>query len=118
MSNDEAARFAEEWNEDLEKMEAFVLEEKKIVKLPEDEKEIFHYSSTNRTGERQSIGWRIRTLVLTSRTWSFLCTEITQACQRLAMNLAGKLIMSYSCDHTFVIFSFQNGPYMCNLTKF
>ena len=42
MSNDEAARIAEEWNEDLEKMEAFVLEGKKFVKLPEDEKGIFH----------------------------------------------------------------------------
>ena len=42
MSNDEAARLAEEWNEDLEKMEAFVLEGKKFVKLPEDEKGIFH----------------------------------------------------------------------------
>ena len=42
MSNDEATRLAEEWNEDLEKMEAFVLEGKKFVKLPEDEKGIFH----------------------------------------------------------------------------
>jgi len=42
MNNDEAARLAEEWNEDLEKMEAFVLEGKKFVKLPEEEKGIFH----------------------------------------------------------------------------
>ena len=37
MGNEEAAHLAEEWNEDLEKMEAFVLEGKKFVKLPEEE---------------------------------------------------------------------------------
>jgi hypothetical protein len=42
MSKEEAAHLAEEWNEDLEKMEAFVLEGKKFVKLPEDERGIFH----------------------------------------------------------------------------
>merc|ERR1719210_741172 len=42
MSSEEAAHLAEEWNEDLEKMEAFVLEGKKFVKLPEDERGIFH----------------------------------------------------------------------------
>ena len=42
MSKVEADRLAEEWNEDLEKMEAFVLEGKKFVKLPEEEKGIFH----------------------------------------------------------------------------
>jgi hypothetical protein len=41
MSKEEAAHLAEEWNEDLEKMEAFVLEGKKFVKLPEEEKGIF-----------------------------------------------------------------------------
>ena len=39
---EEAALFAEECNEDLEKMEAFVLEGKKFVKLPEAERGIFH----------------------------------------------------------------------------
>ena len=42
MSSNEAARLAEEWNEDLEKMEYFVLEGKKFVKLPEEEKGIFY----------------------------------------------------------------------------
>ena len=42
MSAEEASHLSEEWNEDLEKMEAFVLEGKKFVKLPEDEKGIFH----------------------------------------------------------------------------
>ena len=39
---EEAARLAEDWNEDLEKMEAFVFEGKKFVRLPEEEKGIFH----------------------------------------------------------------------------
>ncbi len=42
MATDEATRLAEEWNEDLEKMEAFVLEGKKFVKLPEEERGVFH----------------------------------------------------------------------------
>ena len=42
MSKEEASHLSEEWNEDLEKMEAFVLEGKKFVKLPEDERGIFH----------------------------------------------------------------------------
>lgn len=42
MSKEEATHLAEEWNEDLEKMEAFVLEGKKFVKLPEDERGVFH----------------------------------------------------------------------------
>ena len=42
MTPSEAATLSEEWNEDLEKMEAFVLEGKKFVKLPEDEKGVFH----------------------------------------------------------------------------
>jgi len=42
MSLDETRRVAEEWNEDLEKMEAFVLEGKKFVKLPEEERGVFH----------------------------------------------------------------------------
>ncbi|KAH7943533.1 hypothetical protein HPB52_009189 [Rhipicephalus sanguineus] len=37
MSKEEAAQLMEEWNEDLEAMEAFVLEGKKFVKLPEEE---------------------------------------------------------------------------------
>ena len=46
MSKEEAAHLSEEWNEDLEKMEAFVLEGKKFVKLPEEEKGIFHASDS------------------------------------------------------------------------
>lgn len=42
MTEAEAKHLAEEWNEDLEKMEAFVLEGKKFVKLPEEERGIFH----------------------------------------------------------------------------
>jgi len=42
MSTEEAARLSEEWNDDLEKMEAFVLEGKKFVKLPEEERGVFH----------------------------------------------------------------------------
>ena len=42
MSNEKAARYIEEANEDLEKMEAFVLEGKKFVKLPEQERGLFH----------------------------------------------------------------------------
>ena len=42
MSADVAAQFAEEWNEDLESMQAFVLEGKKFVKLPEEERGVFH----------------------------------------------------------------------------
>ena len=34
--------FMQDWNEDLEKMEAFVFEGKKFVKLPEEEKGIFY----------------------------------------------------------------------------
>ena len=46
MPAEEAAHLSEEWNEDLEKMEAFVLEGKKFVKLPEDERGIFHSSDS------------------------------------------------------------------------
>eukprot|EP00096_Caligus_rogercresseyi_P008686 TRINITY_DN2799_c3_g1_i2.p1 TRINITY_DN2799_c3_g1~~TRINITY_DN2799_c3_g1_i2.p1 ORF type:complete len:447 (-),score=161.92 TRINITY_DN2799_c3_g1_i2:1163-2503(-) len=42
MSDKESAQLSEEWNVDLEKMEAFVLEGKKFVKLPEEEWGIFH----------------------------------------------------------------------------
>ncbi len=42
MTREESAHLSEEWNEDLEKMEAFVLEGKKFVKLPEDERGVFH----------------------------------------------------------------------------
>merc|ERR1712077_183118 len=42
MSKEEATHLSEEWNEDLEKMEAFVLEGKKFIKLPEEERGIFH----------------------------------------------------------------------------
>merc|ERR1712001_697745 len=42
MTSEEAEHLAEEWNEDLEKMEAFVLEGKKFIKLPEEERGIFH----------------------------------------------------------------------------
>ena len=42
MPKEEAARLAEDRNEDLEKMEAFVFEGKKFVKLPEEEKGIFY----------------------------------------------------------------------------
>merc|ERR550525_397230 len=42
MTQEEATHLSEEWNEDLEKMEAFVLEGKKFVKLPEEERGIFH----------------------------------------------------------------------------
>uniref|UniRef100_A0A0K2U430 Gelsolin-like domain-containing protein n=1 Tax=Lepeophtheirus salmonis TaxID=72036 RepID=A0A0K2U430_LEPSM len=42
MAKEEAQQLSEEWNEDLEKMEAFVLEGKKFVKLPEEERGIFH----------------------------------------------------------------------------
>ncbi len=42
MSKEEASHLSEEWQEDLEKMEAFVLEGKKFVKLPEDERGIFY----------------------------------------------------------------------------
>jgi len=41
MPKNEAEHLAEEWNEDLEKMEAFVLEGKKFVKLPDNERGIF-----------------------------------------------------------------------------
>lgn len=37
MPPDEAQQLAEEWNEDLEAMESFVLEGKKFVRLPDDE---------------------------------------------------------------------------------
>ena len=42
MTDEEALHLSEEWNEDLEKMEAFVLEGKKFIKLPEEERGIFH----------------------------------------------------------------------------
>ncbi|XP_029850864.2 protein flightless-1 [Ixodes scapularis] len=42
MSKEEAKQLMEEWNEDLEAMEAFVLEGKKFVKLPEEELGHFH----------------------------------------------------------------------------
>ena len=42
MTQEEATHLSEEWNEDLEKMEAFVLEGKKFIKLPEEERGIFH----------------------------------------------------------------------------
>jgi hypothetical protein len=37
MSASEAQQLSEEWNEDLEAMESFVLEGKKFVRLPEEE---------------------------------------------------------------------------------
>jgi hypothetical protein len=37
MSSSEAQQLSEEWNEDLEAMESFVLEGKKFVRLPEEE---------------------------------------------------------------------------------
>ncbi|XP_023016782.2 FLII actin remodeling protein isoform X1 [Leptinotarsa decemlineata] len=42
MSLSEAQQLMEEWNEDLEAMEALVLEGKKFVRLPEEELGIFH----------------------------------------------------------------------------
>ncbi|KAL4240866.1 hypothetical protein ACF0H5_001651 [Mactra antiquata] len=42
MPKDEAEQLIEEWNEDLDGMEAFVLEGKKFVRLPENEIGIFH----------------------------------------------------------------------------
>ncbi|CAG2120389.1 unnamed protein product, partial [Medioppia subpectinata] len=45
MSKTEANQLTEEWNEDLEAMEAFVLEGKKFVKLPEQE--FGHFYSGN-----------------------------------------------------------------------
>merc|ERR1712001_646111 len=42
MTTEEATHLSEEWNEDLEKMEAFVLEGKKFIKLPEEERGICH----------------------------------------------------------------------------
>ena len=38
----EAQQLMEEWNDDLERMEAFVLEGKKFVRLPENELGIFY----------------------------------------------------------------------------
>jgi hypothetical protein len=37
MSASEAQQLSEEWSEDLEAMESFVLEGKKFVRLPEEE---------------------------------------------------------------------------------
>jgi hypothetical protein len=37
MSASEAQQLSEEWNEDLEAMESFVLEGRKFVKLPQEE---------------------------------------------------------------------------------
>lgn len=37
----EAMQLMEEWNEDLEAMECFVLEGRKFIKLPEEEKGIY-----------------------------------------------------------------------------
>lgn len=37
MSSSEAQQLMDEWNDDLETMEAFVLEGKKFVRLPEEE---------------------------------------------------------------------------------
>lgn len=37
MSASEAQQLMDEWNDDLETMEAFVLEGKKFVRLPEEE---------------------------------------------------------------------------------
>ncbi|KAK3582011.1 hypothetical protein CHS0354_039677 [Potamilus streckersoni] len=42
MTMEEAEQLIEEWNEDLDGMEAFVLEGKKFVRLPDDERGIFH----------------------------------------------------------------------------
>ncbi|XP_052819033.1 protein flightless-1 homolog isoform X1 [Mya arenaria] len=42
MPKEEAEQLIEEWNEDLDGMEAFVLEDKKFVRLPENEIGIFH----------------------------------------------------------------------------
>lgn len=42
MPKEEAEQLIEEWNEDLDGMESFVLEGKKFVKLPENEVGIFH----------------------------------------------------------------------------
>lgn len=43
MTKEEAAQLMEEWNEDLEAMEAFILEGRKFVRLPEEE--IGHFYS-------------------------------------------------------------------------
>lgn len=40
----EAQQLAEDWNYDLDAMEAFVLEGKKFIRLPEEELGIFHSS--------------------------------------------------------------------------
>ncbi|XP_077979602.1 protein flightless-1 homolog isoform X2 [Glandiceps talaboti] len=42
MSQSEADQLMEEWNEDLDSMEPFVLEGKKFVRLPEEETGLFH----------------------------------------------------------------------------
>lgn len=45
MSTSEAQQLMTEWSEDLEAMEAFVLEKRKFVRLPEDE--LGHFYSGN-----------------------------------------------------------------------
>jgi len=42
MKKEEAQRFADDWNEDLEKMEAYVFEGKKFVKLPDEDRGTFY----------------------------------------------------------------------------
>ena len=42
MSPSEAKTLADEWNEDLEAMEAFVLEGRHFVRLPDNELGVFH----------------------------------------------------------------------------
>lgn len=44
MSISESQQLMEEWNYDLDAMEAFVLEGKKFIRLPEEELGIFHSS--------------------------------------------------------------------------
>lgn len=62
MSTEESRHLASEWNADLEKMEAFVLEGKKFVKLPEEERDIF-YSADSYVYLCRSVSRKIKFLI-------------------------------------------------------
>ena len=48
MTEEEANNLSEEWNEELDRIESFVLEGNKFIRLPDEEFGLFH-SGTSKT---------------------------------------------------------------------
>ena len=52
MTEEEANNLSEEWNEELDRIESFVLEGNKFIRLPDEEFGLFH-SGTSKTRKNE-----------------------------------------------------------------